>query len=229
MRTKMRFTLTELLIVISVLIILISLLLPALGKARETAYKITCTNILKQYVQGGTLYAADWDGEFVAWALPMWYNNDDFRKQLGLSPLSVLSSNSFNVRMLCPRSWGYLHAGGVPRSGIVTYSYGMNYSGLDNSEGRTKPCGYKLSQILSPSARMVWCDAVDHLTYGVTEEKALQYLADGEEKCTKGNGRVAYRHLSGLNGVFFDGHASWYGWQKFVKEYPVLFGNPMQK
>jgi prepilin-type N-terminal cleavage/methylation domain-containing protein len=55
------FTLIELLIVIALIAILVGILLPALGKAREAARQAECLSNQRQVGMGSTLYANEWD------------------------------------------------------------------------------------------------------------------------------------------------------------------------
>ena len=62
-----RFTLIELLIVISIIAILAALLLPALNKARESAKDISCRNNLKNYHLLMAQYANDYQSYYPQW------------------------------------------------------------------------------------------------------------------------------------------------------------------
>src|SRR6185369_5401668 len=59
MNTRRAFTLVELLVVIAIIGILSSLLLTALGKAKDSGRKITCVNNLRQVNLAIRLYSED--------------------------------------------------------------------------------------------------------------------------------------------------------------------------
>ncbi len=65
---KRGFTLIELLVVISIIALLVSILMPALGRAREQARSTVCKSNLKQWGLIFRYYTDDNNGRFMQWA-----------------------------------------------------------------------------------------------------------------------------------------------------------------
>jgi prepilin-type N-terminal cleavage/methylation domain-containing protein len=66
---KTGFTLIELLVVVSIIALLVSILLPALGKAKEQAQRVVCASNIKQLLTGEIAYAGENRG-----MTPLWWD-----------------------------------------------------------------------------------------------------------------------------------------------------------
>ncbi|MCK4623837.1 MAG: type II secretion system protein, partial [Phycisphaerae bacterium] len=61
MRQQKAFTLVELLVVVAIIALLVSILLPSLGLAKEAARRVTCSTNLRNLGLAANLYASEND------------------------------------------------------------------------------------------------------------------------------------------------------------------------
>src|SRR5207237_1959322 len=90
LRQTKAFTLIELLVVIAIIAILAGLLLPALAKAKEKAYKTNCISNLKQFSYANQMYSADYAGQLPGAAFQGVYGQYDNVTALEAAPVCPL-------------------------------------------------------------------------------------------------------------------------------------------
>lgn len=188
-RTK--FTLVELLVVISIIAILASLLLPALNNARNTAYRVRCINNLKQFSYAGVIYSDTYNGWIIPGRLPVnsdyWF--EQFRQILtGQKKLTFgTASYPFYGMFRCPAEKIDF---GPYANGLYTYThYGINTQ-LTGSTTLTR----KISQIMKASQAITYSDSGRINSYSVGDRSFLGFR--------HGKGFSAQANIS-----YFDGHA----------------------
>lgn len=110
-QTLKGFTLIELLVVISIIALLISILLPALGAARESAIGISCMSGLRQMYQVNMIYATD--------------NKDRLPAQYTTPYLRKTWSTTGATWYTALWDWGYM-----PKSELDKIRYCPNFSAV---------------------------------------------------------------------------------------------------
>ncbi|WP_432799432.1 type II secretion system protein [Poriferisphaera sp. WC338] len=103
-RSGKAFTLIELLVVISIIALLVGILLPALGAARDTARSATCLSNQRQILTAHHAYIVDYQGSFVIARTSGAYLNNliGIRKPLYWSAWLTYHSDLPNDLFRCP-------------------------------------------------------------------------------------------------------------------------------
>ena len=221
---KHGFTLIELLVVIAIIAILASMLLPALNQARETAKKIKCTGILKQFGTASHLYAGANDDYWVPGHMNItWYRNLTWMKYLGgaykgASEVDNMQDGYTSSGLICPNAasaFSPRHTSGglhdLTRSyGIPAHDFAIGAWASDSSD---KILAWKLPRVVEPGTRIGFIDSCDWAVYRKGDDPST-YLKVNEygywDASPAASNYVAYRHGGNnlANVCYLDGHVN---------------------
>ncbi len=209
---KKYFTLIELLVVIAIIAILASILLPALGKARESAQNIKCVNNLKQVGIASLMYSGDYN----EWIIPL-YPGTLCNVGLLTDTGKYTDLGSFECPSAIPMDVGNIRAPNgawrIPDTGFDTW-FGASYRGFTFSYAEAGHVGgtisphvdfqdrlNKQSAFRKPSQTVLW---IENTCDGVYFANPASYKSDDPYALNA----ATYRHGGhrALNVNALDGH-----------------------
>jgi prepilin-type N-terminal cleavage/methylation domain-containing protein len=195
------FTLVELLVVIGIIALLISILVPTLNHARESAIRLQCINNTRQLTLAWILYANDNHGRFVS-SQPQKENSPHFWSWVAYGNQERVIKEGL--------LWPYVKDLSTYRCAAAAYEKNSNYqiNGLlAGNIGAPQPL-LLMSQLRRPSDTMVFIEAYDPRGWLVDNFDTPIYPArlfsstdiPGQIHCARGSS-------PGCTVSFADGHA----------------------
>jgi prepilin-type N-terminal cleavage/methylation domain-containing protein/prepilin-type processing-associated H-X9-DG protein len=232
-RPKHAFTLIELLVVISVISLLVSILLPALGKAREASRRASCLANVRGQVQAMYIYAADHKSLLPDNGGPAFHQRTidtpgAFNDATNPHPAGI-GSLLFGNYLTSMKAGFCSGDNGAPNS--ISYlralALGYNNLGTFRNAVRAGTVDVKFSYAVRT---MRWARTGDYpaLLMGVSATAGDRYIysydrgvlakfpaaslaSDTFVQLATGSGQnyIRYFHREGLNVAFADGHGRW--------------------
>lgn len=212
------FTLVELLVVISVISLLLMVLLPALEKTKNNAWKMVCSRHLGQISLAMSAYATDFKGIIIrANEGFLVHSAQDIETLWNILLLPYVSKeiipdeffgNTSKV-WFCPADEdpyprGFLNC---PHPGITSFALNGYYENRNGKEIKFGPAGgYKVSQIQQPSDCMLMGETSYAAQFYDAQHPAVKAISPaikpyGHHRMTSG-----FYHNNSMNVIYVDGH-----------------------
>ncbi len=176
------FTLIELLVVIAVIALLISLLVPGLGRARETARTVACMSNQRSLILAWTMYADTYKGRVMPlayWDTPdlgpngeqlFWWGTHGTPTtrpdhEAGFIAPFLEATLAARSAFECPnQTWGSYRAQGPARAPTSTYGYNGYYLSPAKTPGWGASIGFRpwrrIDEIQHPTELFVFADTI---------------------------------------------------------------------
>lgn len=203
MHSHRAFTLIELLVVISIIALLIAILMPAMGSARDSAKQAQCLSTKRQLLLGYTAYSIDHKDKLMV-GNPS--NHPEAFVRRGGNESAITDGALFDyVNTIdiyqCPED---------PNGNLRSYSI----VGVLHGEGWTSAGQYgtdEIADVVIPSAQIVFVEESDHRGYNVGSW--LLRVVDGQEHRFVDYVSLFHYNNTADNVSFLDGHVETKIWQ----------------
>lgn len=225
---KQGFTLIELLVVIAIIALLMSIMMPALSKAKEHAKVIVCMNHLKTLTLANEAYSMNWNGRCVpliddtnaSSGARYWNTNDEFRTLVGVNDKDTGSLYEMPKEYWCP-SHKNIKDDSYWENAVwanrMSYAYNMTDWGSDSVNPYTWAIGsrclaMKGTTVQQPQNKIMFIDAADLWTQmsGAAYQTNWDLYGDDIETyrsvASASNSPTMYRHSESASVGYYDGH-----------------------